>query len=74
MGCRSVIMDLPPSATTRASAVNPMPPFDFNVMAFTPPEDDAVFDATLFVRLSEILALSFPAWFAFILNARTPAG
>jgi hypothetical protein len=51
-----------------------MPPFDFKVTALTPPDDDAAFDATVFVRLSEIFAFSFPDWLAVILKARTPAG
>jgi hypothetical protein len=37
-----------------------MPPFDFNVMAFTPPEADAAFETTFFDLLSEIFAFSFP--------------
>jgi hypothetical protein len=51
-----------------------MAPFDLTVTALTPPEDEAVLDATVLVRLREILALSFPDWLAVILNARTPAG
>jgi hypothetical protein len=51
-----------------------MPPFDFSVTALTPPEDEAVLDATLWLRFSEIAKFNFPGWFAVILKATTPAG
>lgn len=64
----------PPSATTLASAVNAIPPLDFNVTALTPPDDDATFDATFWLRLNEMPKFNFPAWLAVILKATTPAG
>jgi hypothetical protein len=53
--------DAPPSLTTLASAVKPMPPFDFSVIALAPAKDDATFEDTFWVRLNEMPMFSFPA-------------